>query len=189
MNVPFLLTGGGFKGFEHGQYRMASKEITTLANLWATMLQDAGVRIDRFAPANGNTKAIASKHYLQVTEDHFAKAAQNTVQQPAVLPRRGRAQPELASHKKIPVLQGFAAGCEVVQSGRVEDRGLEPLASSCRNTHVSREGGAKSGAVDRENGQKIPSGREIAESSPQATLASWADFSVPTMKIFEGAIT
>ena len=76
MNVPFLLTGGGFKGFEHGQYRMAAKEITTLANLWATMLQDAGVRIDRFAAANGNTKAIASKHYLQVTEDHFAKAVQ-----------------------------------------------------------------------------------------------------------------
>ena len=121
MNVPFLLTGGGFKGFEHGQYRMASKEITTLANLWATMLQDAGVRIDRFAAANGNTKAIASKHYLQVTEDHFAKAAQNTVQQPAVLPRRGRAQPELASHKKIPVLQGFAARCEVVQTGNVLD--------------------------------------------------------------------
>ena len=72
----------------------------------------------------GNTEAIASKHYLQVTEDHFARAVeqgapkegQKEGQQPAVLPRRG-AQPELAAHKKTPVLQGFAAGCEVVQSG------------------------------------------------------------------------
>ena len=82
----------------------------------------------------GNTEAIASKHYLQVTEDHFARAVeqgapkegQKEGQQPAGLPRRG-AQPEVAAHKKTPVLQGFAAGCEVVQSGRVEDRGLEPL--------------------------------------------------------------
>ena len=74
----------------------------------------------------GNTEAIASKHYLQVTEDHFAKAVQNPVQHPAVLPRTG-SQATLAAHEKTPVLQGFAAGCEVVQTGRVEDRGLEPL--------------------------------------------------------------
>ena len=74
----------------------------------------------------GNSQPIAAKHYLQVTEDHFTKALQNALQHPAVLPRTGP-QPELAAHEKTPVLQGFAAGCEVVQSGRVEDRGLEPL--------------------------------------------------------------
>ena len=65
----------------------------------------------------GNTEAIASKHYLQVTEDHFARAVeqgalkegQKEGQQPAVLPRRG-VQPELAAHKQNPVLQGFTAG-------------------------------------------------------------------------------
>ena len=51
---------------------------------------------------------------------------ENALQHPSVLPRTGP-QPELAAHEKTPVLQGFAAGCEVVQSGRVEDRGLEPL--------------------------------------------------------------
>ena len=70
----------------------------------------------------GNSQPIAAKHYLQVTDDHFTKA----LQQPAVLPRTGP-QPELPAHKKTPVLQGFAAGCEVVHTGRVEDRGLEPL--------------------------------------------------------------
>jgi len=39
----------------------------------------------------------------------------------------------------------------VVQSGQVEDRGLEPYVFPCRNTHVAGQGGAKSGAVDREN--------------------------------------
>ena len=34
----------------------------------------------------GNTEPVASKYYLQVTEDHFAKAVQNPVQQAA--PRR-----------------------------------------------------------------------------------------------------
>ena len=74
----------------------------------------------------GNTEAVAAKHYLQVTEDHFTKALQNALQHPAVLPRTG-SQADLSAHEKTPVLQGFAAGCEVVQSGRVEDRGLEPL--------------------------------------------------------------
>ena len=43
----------------------------------------------------GNSRVVARKHYLQVTEEHFeqaamagAQAAQNPAQQPAVLPRK-----------------------------------------------------------------------------------------------------
>ena len=105
----------------------------------------------------GNTETVASKHYLQVTEDHFArtveqgapKEGQREGQQPAVLPRTGP-QATLPAHKKTPVLQGFAAGCEVVQTGRVEDRGLEPFAFPCGNRVFLRQGGAKSGAVGAE---------------------------------------
>ena len=57
-NVPCLLTDGGFKGLQHGQHRMAEKENTPLANLWTTMLQDAGVKIDRFADANATASSI-----------------------------------------------------------------------------------------------------------------------------------
>ncbi len=57
-NVPCLLTGGGFKGLQHGQHRKAEKENTPLANLWTTMLQDAGVKIDRFADANASASSI-----------------------------------------------------------------------------------------------------------------------------------
>ena len=67
-----------------------------------------------------------AKHSLRVTEDHFAKAVQNPVQQPAVWPRTGP-QATLPAHEKTPVLQGFTAGCEVMHTCQVEDRGLEPL--------------------------------------------------------------
>ena len=57
-SVPCLLTGGGFQELKHGQHRMAPKENTPLANLWTTMLQDAGVTIDRFADANATASSI-----------------------------------------------------------------------------------------------------------------------------------
>ena len=52
-NTPCLLTGGGFKGLVHGQHRLAEKEDTPLANLWTTMLQDAGAPVSRFADSDG----------------------------------------------------------------------------------------------------------------------------------------
>jgi hypothetical protein len=60
LNLPCLLTGGGFQGLTHGQHRIAPKENTPLANLWTTMLQDAGAPIDRFADANASASSILS---------------------------------------------------------------------------------------------------------------------------------
>ena len=65
------------------------------------------------------------------------------------MPRTGP-QATFPAHEKTPVLQGFAAGCEVVQSGRVEDRGLEPGAYSSGNTRFSETRAAESGAVGAE---------------------------------------
>ena len=79
-----------------------------------------------------------------------AKEGQKEGQQPAVLPRRG-AQPELAAHKKTPVLQGFAAGCEVVHTGRVEDRGSAPGAFPRGYRPITGQGGSESGSVGDEN--------------------------------------
>ena len=50
--------GGGFNGLEHGQHRAASRENTPLANLWTTMLQDAGAPVDRFADADGTATSV-----------------------------------------------------------------------------------------------------------------------------------
>ena len=59
-NVPCLLTGGGFKKLTHGRHLKAKEENTPLANLWTTMLKDAGCKIDKFADANGLADSIWS---------------------------------------------------------------------------------------------------------------------------------
>ena len=83
----------------------------------------------------GNTEAIAAKHYLQVTEDHFAKAVgeggQKAGQQPAVSPRIG-SQTESAADEEPPVLQGNAGECDYLHGSQVERRGLEPPTSALR---------------------------------------------------------
>ena len=73
----------------------------------------------------GNTEAIASKHYLPVTEDHYEKAVRNPVQQPAVLARTGP-QADRTAHEKTPVLQGNASGCDHLRDGQVPPAGIEP---------------------------------------------------------------
>ena len=72
-----------------------------------------------------NSQPIAAKHYLQVTDDHFSKALQKALQQPAVLPRTG-SQADLTAQEKTPVLQGFASECDVVRVAGVPPQGLEP---------------------------------------------------------------
>ena len=100
-----------------------------------------------------------------VTEDHFAKALQNALQHPAVLPRTGP-QADLPAPEKTPVLQGFAAGCEVVQTGRVEDRGLEPGAGPCGYRRISGQGGSESGSVGDENAPTNPTLASLIEAWP-----------------------
>ena len=50
-----------------------------------------------------------------MTDDHFAKAVQNPVQQPAVLPRTG-SQTDYPQMKQPPVVQGVAGGCTKVRN-------------------------------------------------------------------------
>ena len=73
----------------------------------------------------GNSQPIAAKHYLPVTDDHFSRALQKALQQPAVLPRTG-SQAALTAQEKTPVLQGFASECDVVRAAGVPPQGLEP---------------------------------------------------------------
>ncbi len=79
----------------------------------------------------GNSAAVAAKHYLQVTDDHFRLAidvdgaAQNPAQQTRAVSGK---ESQLAAHiqQKTPVLPGFAASCDVLQSCSVPPQGLEP---------------------------------------------------------------
>lgn len=89
----------------------------------------------------GNSESVAQKHYLQLTDEHFAKAVraapddeftspvrralQNPTQQDAeasrtVLKKNAPAQ------QKAPVLPGLMSPCEILQEPKIPLRGFEP---------------------------------------------------------------
>ena len=98
---------------------------------------------------------IAAKHYLQVTDDHFTKALQNALQQPAVLPRTG-SQSDLALSVQDPVLQRDAAICQKVPKGQAPRVGLEQSEDSPRRVAKIETGAAKSAAVGDEYASDDP---------------------------------
>lgn len=63
----------------------------------------------------GNSEPVARKHYLQVTEEHFAKAVQNAVQHPAVKPRK-ESQSDFDRNAKRVAMQGVADECESLRN-------------------------------------------------------------------------
>ena len=65
-------------------------------------------------------------------------------------------QSEFALSTQARVLQRDAADCEKVPEGQAPRVGLEQSADSPRRVQVSEMAGAKSGAVDRENGPIAP---------------------------------
>jgi len=87
----------------------------------------------------GNSETVARKHYLQVTDEHFAKALQNPVQQPAVM-AGNESQADSPPREKPPLLQGVAADCEKMQVEQVHPEGLEPPtlgSEDCRHKTVT----------------------------------------------------
>lgn len=59
-NVPALLSGGGAKRIKHGRHIILPEENTPLANYWLTLMQEAGVRVDRFSHSTGNIPQLIS---------------------------------------------------------------------------------------------------------------------------------
>ena len=77
----------------------------------------------------GNSQAIALKHYLQVTDDHFQKALQNALQQPAESSRKvsqERSVETQASQFCEPVRE-FATPRESIEDVSLGNTGLEPV--------------------------------------------------------------
>ncbi len=73
----------------------------------------------------GNSQAIASKHYLQVTDAHFAKALQNPMQQSTETPRN-RSKPSNSGNSQVVTYQAFAKYHDLLQCTKVAVEGLEP---------------------------------------------------------------
>jgi integrase len=72
----------------------------------------------------GNSPAVAAKHYLQVTDAHFAEAAQNPAQQ-AHAGGGTESQDKEGVNTKSPVLQGPASECDLVRKCPVVDSRLD----------------------------------------------------------------
>ncbi len=85
----------------------------------------------------GNSKVIARKHYLQLTDQHFANAIAGTAEQPAqkaaqqavVLPR-SIAQTIIAPNQQPPTMPGVAIKCKSLQDKGMGGTGLEPVTPS-----------------------------------------------------------
>ncbi|MBL7141264.1 MAG: tyrosine-type recombinase/integrase, partial [Planctomycetes bacterium] len=76
----------------------------------------------------GHSPEIARRHYLMVTEGHFARAsgaAQKAAQQEREMPEMVCSGYEGESGK--PALQGITSGCKDLHNNVVEPRGFEPL--------------------------------------------------------------
>jgi len=79
----------------------------------------------------GNSQAVAAKHYLQVTEDHFRSALQNALQQAHELDRNesqveaGEAPKTAFSHS----VRDSSTHCDKPEENLVGATGLEPVAS------------------------------------------------------------
>ncbi len=52
-NLPAIFSGGGAEDIQHGRHIVLPKQDTPLANYWLTLLQQAGVPIDRFSHSTG----------------------------------------------------------------------------------------------------------------------------------------
>lgn len=84
----------------------------------------------------GNSPQVAAKHYLQVTEDHYAKAAQKTVQNPVQKmseATRSIQQEQIAGAEKAAIYGDSAAlqaSGEHIEINPLGATGLEPVTSS-----------------------------------------------------------
>ena len=77
----------------------------------------------------GNSQNVAAKHYLQVTDEHYASAAQNPAQQ-AHAEGNVDSQEESLAQKKPPVLPRVASDYDYLRYRQVGDTGFEPVTSA-----------------------------------------------------------
>jgi len=102
----------------------------------------------------GNSEAVATPHYLQVTDDHFAKAAQKAVQNPvqsASDSRRQTSQADSWTSTKKPEMQRKTAACENMRPFGMGDEGLDWFDGISRQCHDLRQRGIVPNSERREN--------------------------------------
>ena len=59
-NLPAILSGGGAKGIQHGRHIILPEEDTPLANYWLTLMQQAGLEMEKFSHSTGIVPELLS---------------------------------------------------------------------------------------------------------------------------------
>lgn len=120
----------------------------------------------------GNTARIAERHYLQVPDAFFEKAAQNPAHmaQKAAQHHAARISKEpQATPEKDPenaFLPLNAVACGSVHDSGMETEGIEQSLLTPSKTTISKSGGAKSGALDDKIVQKHPDLARLIQAWP-----------------------
>ena len=75
-----------------------------------------------------NSTTVATKHYLQVTDEHFRDAITSPpcAAQHAHATGRAKSKAELSEIENLSVIPGFTADCNALQFGSMPPQGLEP---------------------------------------------------------------
>ncbi len=121
-----IITRAGVKPWPKLFHNLRASRETELADMWPEHVVCKWL---------GNSRVVARRHYLQVTDEHFAKAAagesaaQNPAQQGAESARTGPQFDTLINAKR-PVLPGVATQCQPMQGGGMGGTGLEPATPS-----------------------------------------------------------
>ena len=118
-----IIRGAGLQQWPKLWQNLRSTRETELADRFPAHVASAWI---------GNSVAVAVKHYLQVTDDHFTEALQNPVQCSAAGGRTASREQgdEHAQTAFDGSAQANATPCENMKSRSMGDAGLEPAASS-----------------------------------------------------------
>ena len=149
--TEFVLTTLNRPGATNGDWRSVNlgtqfKKIIKRAGIdpwprvWHNLRSSAQTELTESFPSHvvtawlGNSERIAEKHYLQILESHFDKAANADCMRPCMQNRvetDGTPSHKMqAGNKKAPEIQGHAASYVGIQNQRMSDTGFEPVTST-----------------------------------------------------------
>jgi hypothetical protein len=116
----------------------------------------------------GNSRPVAMKHYLQVTDEYSRKAVQNPVQQSAASARNDLqpAQGDSGEPAICGSLRGVADTCKDADTIMVGATGLEQTAITMQKPQISCRGAAKSAATSVNSGPPDPDLAYLVDSWP-----------------------
>ena len=83
-NVPAILTGGGARGIKLGEHIVLPKKDSPLANLWLTLMQEAGVPVQSFSHSTGIIPEILKTGAISEQTEQVSQTRSTTVAEDAL---------------------------------------------------------------------------------------------------------